>query len=215
MQSPASGQVHEIVLFHSVLGLRPAVLEWAERLRACGHAVYTPDLYDGEVFDDLATGMRAVEARGGIGWWMERTHAVASALPAEVVYAGFSNGGGSAELLALTRPGAVGAILMHAALPVEVFGASGWPAAVPLQVHYAEGDPFRDPAAVEALSAAARSAGARVEVCDYACAGHLFADPGFGDHDAEAADLMWERVQRFLSTLPGHEATARARPVRS
>ena len=39
-----------ILLFHSVLGLRPAVLADAERLRAAGHDVSTPDLFDGAVF---------------------------------------------------------------------------------------------------------------------------------------------------------------------
>ena len=48
----------EVVLFHSVLGLRPGVIAAAERLRAAGHTVHTPDLYDGEVFDDLADGSR-------------------------------------------------------------------------------------------------------------------------------------------------------------
>jgi dihydrofolate reductase len=42
----------EVVLFHSVLGLRPGVIAAADRLRAAGHTVYTPDFYDGEMFDD-------------------------------------------------------------------------------------------------------------------------------------------------------------------
>ena len=37
-----------IVLFHSVLGLRPAIQDWAERLREKGHRVHTPDLYGDE-----------------------------------------------------------------------------------------------------------------------------------------------------------------------
>ena len=38
----------EVVLFHSVLGLRPVVRAAADRLGAAGHAVHTPDYYDGE-----------------------------------------------------------------------------------------------------------------------------------------------------------------------
>jgi dienelactone hydrolase len=48
----------EVVVFHSVLGLRPGVLGAADRLRSAGHTVHTPDLFDGEVFDDLDDGMR-------------------------------------------------------------------------------------------------------------------------------------------------------------
>jgi dienelactone hydrolase len=47
-----------VVMFHSVLGLRPGVLGAADRLRAAGHTVHTPDLFDGEVFDDIDEGMR-------------------------------------------------------------------------------------------------------------------------------------------------------------
>ena len=42
-----------IVLFHSALGLRPAVHRFADALRAAGHQVTTPDLFDGAVFDRL------------------------------------------------------------------------------------------------------------------------------------------------------------------
>jgi dienelactone hydrolase len=191
----------EVVLFHSVLGLRPGVLQWAERLREAGHTVHTPDLHGGAVCDDYDAGLRHMEALGGIGALIERTHAAVADLPGDVVYAGFSNGGGSAELLALTRPGARGAILMHAALPVEAFGASAWPAGLPVQIHYSQGDPFREPGSVEALAAAVERAGGRCERHEYAGAGHLFADPEHPDFDAEAAELMFQRVTQFLSTL--------------
>ncbi len=40
-----------VVLFHSVLGVRRGELDAADRLRAGGHDVLVPDLYDGRVFD--------------------------------------------------------------------------------------------------------------------------------------------------------------------
>jgi dienelactone hydrolase len=188
----------EIVLFHSVLGLRPGVLRWAERLRVEGHVVHTPDLYEGVVFDDYEAGFRKVEAIGGIAALMERTHAAVAHLPEDVVYAGFSNGGGSAQLLALTRPGARGAVLMHAALPVEAFGVEAWPAGVPVQVHYAEHDPFREQEALDALAGVARASGAPFEAWDYPGDGHLFADPELPEYDAANAELMFGRVLDFL-----------------
>lgn len=188
----------EVVLFHSVLGLRPGVLRWAERLRDAGHRVHTPDLYRGEVFEDMEAAWRKVESLGGVPGLVARSQEAVAHLPEAVVYAGFSNGGGSAELLALTRPGALGAVLMHAALPVEAFGASGWPRSVPLQIHYAEHDPFRDPEAVAALAGAAALAGSECEVWDYPGAGHLFADPDLSDFHAESAEAMFGRVLDFL-----------------
>ncbi|MBM0260072.1 hypothetical protein JNW89_28665, partial [Micromonospora sp. 4G55] len=48
-----------IVLFHSVYGLRPAVLAQADRLRAAGHRVVTPDLYGEPPTDTVEAGLRA------------------------------------------------------------------------------------------------------------------------------------------------------------
>jgi dienelactone hydrolase len=49
-------------------------------------------------------------------------------------------------VLAASRPGALGAVLMHGAVPVEAlkeyFGVDGWPEGVPVQVHYAASDPW-------------------------------------------------------------------------
>jgi dienelactone hydrolase len=51
-----------------------------------------------------------------------------------------------AELLAASRPGTLGAVLMHGAVPVEglseFFGVDRWPEGVPVQVHYAAEDPW-------------------------------------------------------------------------
>jgi dienelactone hydrolase len=133
----------EVVLFHSVLGLRPGVITAADRLRAAGHTVHTPDLYDGEVFDDLDDGMRKEEALGYQEIARRAREAVAE-LPGELVYAGFSMGTVHAELLTASRPGALGAVLMHGAEPVkalsEFFGVERWPEGVPVQVHYAAED---------------------------------------------------------------------------
>lgn len=137
----------EVVLFHSVLGLRPGVIAAADRLRAAGHTVHTPDYYDGEVFDDLGEGMRKEDALG----YQEiarRARESVSGLSGELVFAGFSLGAVHAELLAASRPGALGAVLMHSAVPVEelseFFGVEHWPEGVPVQVHYAADDPWME-----------------------------------------------------------------------
>lgn len=192
----------DIILFHSALGLRPGVHRFADRLRRAGHKVHTPDLYDGESFDDIAAGLRKLEAIGGIPALMERTHAAVSDLPDEVVYAGFSNGAGSAELLAGTRPGALGAILMHGALPPDALGMTRWPPTVPVQVHYAAFDPHRTPDAVDALARAVRSSGAAFDLFDYPGSGHLFTDPDLSDYDPASEELLVTRAIGFLSRVP-------------
>ena len=53
-----------VVLFHSALGLRPAVRAFADQLSEAGHILHIPDLFDGEVFDDLEHGMKKRDALG-------------------------------------------------------------------------------------------------------------------------------------------------------
>jgi dienelactone hydrolase len=149
----------EVVLFHSVLVLRPGVITAADRPRAAGHTVHTPDLYDGEVFDDLDDGMRKEDALGYREIARRAREAVAG-LPKGLVFAGSSMGATHAELLAASRPGALGAVLMHGAEPVEAlrefFGVERWPAGVPVQAHYAAEDPWVEAEEVDDLGEAVR-----------------------------------------------------------
>jgi len=189
-----------IVLFHSALGLRPAVLEWADRLRAAGHTVEAPDSFDGEVFDDLDAGMRKRDEVGVPGL-IARADAAVAGLPPELVYMGFSMGASAAEYLAATRPGAVAAALMHGAAPVAEMGADAWPAAVPVQVHHAVDDPWVEAAEVEGLRADVEAAGAEFGEFTYPGSAHLFADTDGPEFDRDSASLMFERVVEFLERI--------------
>jgi len=86
----------EIAVFHSAYGLRPGVLQWAERLRHAGLTVHTPDLYDGEVFNDRMDAVRKIQELG-FDEMLARGRAAVSSLRCDLVYAGFSNGGACAE----------------------------------------------------------------------------------------------------------------------
>src|SRR5215210_209347 len=195
----------EVVMFHSVLGLRPGVIAAAERLRAAGHTVHTPDLFDGEVFDDLDDGMRKEEALGHREIARRAREAVAG-LPEGLVFAGFSMGVAYAELLTASRPGALGAVLMHGAVPVEglseYFGVDRWPEGVPVQVHYAASDPWVEAEEeVAPLGDAVRGAGAEFEEYAYLGSGHLFADPDLPEYDRASSEEMWGRVLAFLDRI--------------
>jgi dienelactone hydrolase len=194
-----------VVLFHSALGLRPAVLDWSVRLRAAGHQVHTPDLFDAQIFSRLDDGIRRRDALG-IPELIRRAQESVAGLPAGLVFAGFSMGAAPAELLAATRPGARAAILMHGALKPADMGVSVWPTGVPVQIHHAKEDPLVDGEAVRALQAAVKQAGARADVHTYPGRSHLFADDGLEDYDPTSAKLMEERVLAFLASLD-REAT--------
>jgi dienelactone hydrolase len=185
------------LVYHSAYGLRPAIIEFADRLRAAGHVVHTPDLYSGEVFSDRNAAIRKIQELG-FDRLLERAVAAVQHLPNDLLYAGFSNGGACAELLAATRPGARGAILIHAPLMVRDLGWTVWPPNVPVQVHFAENDPIRNQAVIDALKVRVRQSGSNFEQFDYDAPGHLFADPGFPAYNANAAELLISRVMEFL-----------------
>ncbi len=130
----------EVVLFHHAQGLTPGVIGFAEELRGEGHTVHTPDLYEGCTFDTLDQGIAHAEEIG-FGEVLERGVRAVQALPAELVYAGFSLGVLPAQKLAQTRPGARGALLCYSCVPVSEFG-SAWPDGVPVQVHGMDADPI-------------------------------------------------------------------------
>jgi dienelactone hydrolase len=57
--------VAEVVVFHHTLGLTGPVRRFAGELRAAGHTVHTPDLYDGRTFGTYEDGSAHSEALGG------------------------------------------------------------------------------------------------------------------------------------------------------
>lgn len=200
-----------VIVYHSAYGLRPAVIEFADKLRAAGHIVHTPDLYDGEVFSDRNEAVRKIQELG-FDKLLERAVAAVEKLPGDLVYAGFSNGGACAELLAATRPGARGAILIHAPLMVRDLGWTVWPPNVPVQVHFADKDPIRNQAVIDALRVKVSQSGSTFEQFDYDAPGHLFADSAFPAYNATAAELMTRRVLEFLESVGRPLATAPPNP---
>ncbi|MGY1610302.1 dienelactone hydrolase family protein [Geodermatophilus sp. SYSU D00700] len=200
----------EIALFHSALGVRPGVVDAADRLRAAGHRVTVVDQYDGLVFDDYAAGSAHTE-RVGFPALMQAALDGVAGLADGFVAAGFSNGAGMAEYVA-TRRRCAGLLLFSGALPLGMLGITAWPAGLPVQIHYAADDPFRRQEWIEAVSADAARAGGRVETFDYPGAGHLFTDPSLpAEYDPAASELLWQRALAFLERLPADAETTLTR----
>jgi dienelactone hydrolase len=188
----------EVLLFHHVQGPTAGVRAFADELRAAGHVVHTPDLYDGKTFAALEDGM-AYAGEVGFGAILERGRLAAEGLPNELVYAGLSLGVMPAQMLAQTRPGARGAVLVSAAVPPSEFGP--WPEGVPLQIHMMADDPIvRDEGDLDVARELAETIeGAELFV--YSGENHLFVDSSLPDHDEVAATLLTQRVLGFLDRL--------------
>lgn len=187
----------DVVLFHSAAGLRPAVLRAADGLRAQGHTVTTPDLYDGATFTDLDEGVAHMQS---IGWpeLVRRAETAVQPLPHDLVYMGMSMGAGLAATAAAARTGARGVVLLYGPEVPE----DPWPAGVPVQAQYAAQDPWVDAGSEAALISAVTAAGGQVSIHVYPGSGHLLDDDDLPDqHDPVAGPVVWRRVQEFLSTL--------------
>jgi dienelactone hydrolase len=189
----------EVLLFHHALGLTEGITVFADQLRAAGHTVHTPDLFEGRTFATLDDGLAFV-GEIGFGEVIARGERAAEQLPAELVYAGFSLGVVPAQKLAQTRAGAKGALLFYSCLPVSEFGGS-WPAGVPAQIHGMDADPFF--AGEGDLDAARRLVGlARdVELFVYPGDQHYFADSTLPSYDPDAAALLTKRTLDFLAKI--------------
>ncbi|HET9859980.1 MAG TPA: dienelactone hydrolase family protein [Nocardioidaceae bacterium] len=190
----------EVILFHHAHGVTPGIRDFAEQLTAAGHTVHVPDLYDSRTFDELEEGLAYAKSIG-FDTILDRGRAAGEALPHEVVYAGFSLGVMPAQLLAQTREGAKGALLLQACLPPTEFGSS-WPDRVPVQVHGMDADPFfaeegGDLDAARDLAASTPD----VELFLYPGDKHLFADSSLQSYDEEAAALLTRRVLDFLAAV--------------
>lgn len=193
----------EVVLFHHVQGLTGGVLAFAEALRAGGHTVHTPDLFEGMQPATLDDGVAHVQSLGDEVIDERADRAVAD-LPEGVVYAGFSFGAATAQRLAQTRPGPRGALLYESCLPITGDWAIGpWPEGLPVQIHGMDQDPFF---ALEGDLDAARELVETVgsglgELFVYPGDRHLFADSSLASYDAEAATLVVERSREFLDRV--------------
>ncbi len=188
----------EVVLFHHAHGQTAGFSAFANELRAAGHTVHAPDLYEGRTFPTLDEGV-AYAKQVGFDTLLERGRLAAQSLPNEVVYAGFSLGVMPAQMLAQTRPGARGALLFHAAFPTSEFGGP-WPKGVPLQIHMMEADEWVQEGDLDAARELDKTIeGAKLFV--YPGDRHLFADNSLPDYDEKAATLLAQRVLAFLKDV--------------
>lgn len=186
-------------MFHHLRGLTEGTVAFADRLRAAGHTVHTPDLFDGRTFATLQEGSAYSRSAGDLD---SVADAVAADLPADIVYAGFSYGVMFAQRLAQTRSGARGALLYEACVPISGEYAFGpWPDGVDVQIHGKHDDEFF---AHEGDIDAAREIVAALgpehaELFTYPGDQHLFADSSLDTYDAAAAELLLERTLAFLA----------------
>jgi dienelactone hydrolase len=189
----------EVVLYHHAQGRTPGVVGWADELRRAGHTVHVPDLYEGRTFPDLDSGLAHAQDVG-FATIVERGVAAADGLPDRLAYVGLSLGVMPAQMLAQTRPGAAGAVLVGSCVPPSELGAP-WPDGLPVQVHGMDADEvFVGEGDLDAARALTSSV-AGGELFLYPGDRHLFVDASLPAHDPAATRLLTERTLGFLARL--------------
>ncbi|TXS08474.1 dienelactone hydrolase family protein [Streptomyces sp. wa22] len=187
-----------IMLFHSTYGLRPAVHAAADRLRAAGHEVRVPDLFEGHTFDTVEEGMAFKDEVGKDELLKRAVLAAAPYSDQGLVYAGFSFGASVAQTLALGDAKARGLLLLHGTSDIAESASVD---ELPVQLHVADPDPFESHDWQTSWYLQMQRTGADAEVYRYPGAGHLFTDAELPDFDQDAAELTWKVSLGFLATL--------------
>ncbi|MFF9505792.1 dienelactone hydrolase family protein [Streptomyces sp. NPDC014724] len=187
-----------IMLFHSTYGLRPAVHAAADRLRAAGHEVQVPDLFEGHTFETVEEGLAFKEEVGKDELLRRAVLAAAPYSDRGLVYAGFSFGASTAQTLALGDEKARGLLLFHGTSDIAENASVD---ELPVQLHVADPDPFETHDWLNSWYLQMQRTGADVEIYRYPGAGHLFTDPELPDFDRPSAELAWKVALGFLATL--------------
>jgi dienelactone hydrolase len=183
-----------VVLFHSILGLRPIEHAIAERFEREGHRVTLPDLFDGRATDDFDAGF-AIRKEVGNDAIMARATAALAASPDDAVLSGVSFGAFLIAQFWDNRPRMAGALLYAGITPWMTPPRAN----LPVSAHIARPDPFDD----EDFFAewVADSADTALEVHRYDGVGHYFLDPVLRGYDPAQAALCLDRSVAFLSGL--------------
>ena len=194
----------EIVLFHHIQGLTSGVHAFADRLRAAGHTVHTPDSFEGRTFASIDDG-QAYCSELGFDVVSDRAVGLARDLPASV-FAGFSLGAMPAQQLAQNQPAARALLAYHGFADPKYFG--GWRDGVLAQIHAMDQDPFfigdgeEEEGDIEPAQEFV-AAHDEAELFLYPGDGHLFTDNTLDAYDAGATDLLVERSLELLGRLDG------------
>ncbi|MFC8733229.1 dienelactone hydrolase family protein [Luteimicrobium sp. NPDC057192] len=187
----------DVVLFHSMWGLRSAERAAADRLRGQGHRVVVPDLFGGRTAPGELGAGSALMAEIGWSTIVGRASDALSRVPDDAVLVGFSMGVGVIGEVWPGRLAAAAVACLHAPLSVP----SGVQPGTPVQLHYAAGDRFAPPEQVAAFRRSAEVAGATALVREYADAGHYFTDESHPDYAAAAAAATWRDVGDMLRSV--------------
>jgi carboxymethylenebutenolidase len=204
LAAPAAGPGPGLIVIQEWWGLTEHIADITDRFAAEGFVALAPDLYGGptthdageaaELMQKLPVGQATRDLSGAVDFLLGRDDVAGD----QVGAVGFCMGGAFVLTLAALEGGKIAA-----AVPFYPVGAlpddyAGLQAAV--QAHFGEGDEFVPIAQADQLAEQIRSGTGREPEIHRYPAGHAFVNDAnlLGTHDAEQAQLAWDRAVAFL-----------------
>lgn len=191
-----------VVLIHHARGLTDGIRAGADRLRAYGHDVHTPDLYDGVVFDSTDEGVDHA-LRIGMQPLIERAAIYAAGYAELDAVIGISLGVVPAYRMTQSMQDIRACIGISGALSINA-DERPWPPQAALQLHLGTQDPRaidEDLPVARELARTEDHPDGIAEVFEYDVDTHLFVDSSTEDYVPEAAELVLERAVTLLDQL--------------
>ena len=193
-----------VVVIQEWWGLNPQICGIADRFAAAGYNALAPDLFKGRVTQDADEAshlMNGLDFPGAthqdIRGAVDHLHGMCN----KVASMGFCMGGALTIAAAVHVPRLAAAVCFYGIPPQEF--ADPAMIRIPFQAHFANKDDWCTPAAVDALEAAMKAAGAKPEVFRYD-ADHAFCNQMRPEvYNAACAGQAWERTLAFLAKYLG------------
>jgi len=200
---PPAGAGNPVLVLHAWWGLNDIIKAFCTRLADAGFVAFAPDLYHGQVAEDIASAEKLARALGAnfhqanaeiaeaVKFLNERAGQAAGGL----AVIGFSLGASYALDLAGADPEGLRSVVIFYGTGGDDFSRSK----AAFLGHFAENDPFEPQAGVDELESAIRRAGRPVTFYRYSGTGHWFFEPDRADaYNPAAAGLAWDRTLAFL-----------------
>lgn len=199
---PPSGTGKGVLVLHAWWGLNENMKAICTRLAEAGFVAYAPDLYRGQIADNIADAENLMKNMDGQEALMEVQKAAIylgekSGMDEEgIAVIGFSLGASFALDLAAADFTSLRSVILYYGSGEGDFSKSK----ADFLGHFAEHDVFEETKYIVALEQTIRDAGRPVTFHTYPGTGHWFAEADRSDaYNPEAAELAWERTLSFLN----------------
>jgi carboxymethylenebutenolidase len=200
---PSSGKGGGVLVLHAWWGLNATVKAFCTRLAASGFVAFAPDLYHGQITDNIAgakalsSALDANQAQADVANATKFLNERASQSDRGLAVIGFSLGAYFALELSVTDPEHIrSAVVFYGTRPGDYSRSRA-----AYLGHFAESDEFEPQSEVDKLEADLRQAGRPVSFHRYPDTGHWFFEPDrVQAFNPTAASLAWDRTLAFLGS---------------